>query len=220
MTDITPELVLRAYASGLFPMAPDRDSSELEWYSPEERGILPLDGMIVSRKLMRLALSGKYSVSSDTAFAEVMDACAEPAPGREDTWISERIRGLYCALHGMGQAHSVEVRRDGKLVGGLYGVSLAGAFFGESMFSRESDVSKLALVHLVAGLQKGRYRLLDTQYTTSHLTGLGGIGIPADDYRALLHQALTVKASWPCDFSLSALREFIVPLRRHSGDPS
>lgn len=217
MDEITPDLLLQAYAAGIFPMAPDAESEELAWYRPEERGVLPLDGMHVPKKLMRLVMSGRMTVTADRVFDEVMLACAEPAPGRETTWISERIRGLYGALHRQGNAHSVEVWEGGKLIGGLYGVSLRGAFFGESMFSRERDASKVALVHLVAGLRKGRYTLLDTQYTTPHLTGLGGIGIPAADYQSLLHQALTVHAVWPGDFSLQALRESIASLRALSG---
>lgn len=224
MDDITPDLLLRAYASGIFPMAPDAGSTELSWYLPEERGIMPLNGMHVPKKLMRLVMSGRMMVTADRAFDEVMLACAEPAPGRETTWISGRIRTLYGALHRQGNAHSIEVWDGKKLVGGLYGVSLRGAFFGESMFSRERDASKVALVHLVAGLRKGRFTLLDTQYTTPHLTGLGGIGIPAADYQSLLHQALTVRAVWPDDFSLQALRESIASLRvpavrAPAGDP-
>ncbi|MBS1102785.1 leucyl/phenylalanyl-tRNA--protein transferase [Gluconobacter sp. Dm-62] len=217
MDEITPELLLQAYAAGIFPMAPDAESTELTWYLPEERGVMPLNGMHVPKKLMRLVLSGKMTVTADRAFDDVMLACAEPAPGRETTWISERIRSLYGALYRQGNAHSIEVWDGEKLVGGLYGVSLRGAFFGESMFSRERDASKVALVHLVAGLRKGRYALLDTQYTTPHLTGLGGIGIPAVEYQSLLHQALTVRAVWPDDFSLQALHESIASLRAISG---
>ncbi|EHH69043.1 leucyl/phenylalanyl-tRNA--protein transferase [Gluconobacter morbifer] len=220
MSEVTPELLLQAYAAGIFPMAPDAESSELRWYHPEERGILPLDGMHVPRKLMRFVLSGRVSVTTDTAFDAVMVACAEPAPGRESTWISQEIRRLYGELYRQGHAHSVEVWDGERLVGGLYGVSLGAAFFGESMFSRERDVSKVALVHLVAGLRRGGYRLLDTQYTTPHLTRLGGIGIPAETYRALLSQALTVRATWPDDFSLGSLRDVISALRSHPGDPS
>ncbi|MFT9380444.1 leucyl/phenylalanyl-tRNA--protein transferase [Gluconobacter sp. P5B12] len=218
MSDITPEILLDAYASGIFPMAPDRDSDELSWYFPEERGVLPLDAMIVPRKLMRTIRSGKVQVTSDRAFGDVMLACADPAPGREETWISPKICDLYGALHQRGFAHSIEVWDDGALVGGLYGVALGGAFFGESMFSRQRDVSKIALVHLVAGLRKGGYRLLDTQYTTPHLITLGGIGIPAADYLALLNQALTVRTIWPDDFNLHALRDDIASLRPHPGE--
>ncbi|MBS1052332.1 leucyl/phenylalanyl-tRNA--protein transferase [Gluconobacter kondonii] len=217
MDEITPDLLLQAYASGIFPMAPDAESAELTWYLPEERGIMPLDGMHVPKKLMRLVMSGRMMVTADRAFDDVMLACAEAAPGRETTWISGRIRSLYGDLHRQGNAHSIEVWDGEALVGGLYGVSLRGAFFGESMFSRERDASKVALVHLVAGLRQGRYTLLDTQYTTPHLTGLGGIGIPAEDYQSLLHQALTVRAVWPDDFSLQALRESIASLRALPG---
>ncbi|GEK94858.1 leucyl/phenylalanyl-tRNA--protein transferase [Gluconobacter kanchanaburiensis] len=217
--EITPDLLLKAYASGIFPMAPDAGSEELTWYLPEERGIMPLGGMHVSKKLLKLVMSGRLTVTADRAFDDVMLACAEPAPGRETTWISGRIRALYGELHRRGNARSIEVWNGGTLAGGLYGVCLRGAFFGESMFSRERDASKVALVHLVAGLRKGGYTLLDTQYTTPHLTGLGGIGIPAADYQSLLHQALTVRAVWPEDFSLPALRDFIASLRAPAGDP-
>lgn len=205
MDDVTPRMLLQAYASGIFPMAPDADSTTLEWYRPDERGVLPLDGMRVPRKLARLVRSGRFRVSSDLVFSEVMQACAASAPGRETTWISARIHALYGALHHQGHAHSVEVWDGDALAGGLYGVSLGGAFFGESMFSRERDASKVALVHLVAGLRKGGFMLLDTQYTTPHLASLGGIGIPADTYDALLDKALSVPAIWPDDFSFQAL---------------
>ena len=218
MSDVTPESLLDAYASGIFPMAPDRHSDELNWYFPEERGILPLDGMVVPRKLMRTIRSGKFQVTADRAFGDVMLACAEPASGREETWISPRICTLYGVLHQRNHAHSIEVWDGERLVGGLYGVALGGVFFGESMFSRQRDVSKIALVHLVAGLRQGGYRLLDTQYTTPHLTTLGGIGIPAADYLVLLNQALTVRAVWPDDFSLHALRDDIASLRPHPGE--
>ncbi|QDH17267.1 leucyl/phenylalanyl-tRNA--protein transferase [Swingsia samuiensis] len=215
---ISSELLLEAYARGLFPMSPDRESSELQWYFPEERGILPLQGMIVSRKLMKTVRSGKMDVTSDVAFEEVMERCAEAAPGRETTWISGEICRLYSELHHKGHAHSVEVWEDGVLVGGLYGVSLGGAFFGESMFSRRRDASKVALVHLVAGMRQGGYVLLDTQYTTSHLLSLGGVGVSSDQYLLMLNQALTISAVWPKNFGFHALENDIASLRPHSGD--
>lgn len=205
MSRITPRLLLDAYARGLFPMAPDRDSDELRWFFPEERGILPLDGLVVSRSLAKTVRSGRFRVTSDRAFDAVMRECAAPAPGREDTWISPMILSLYGALHRMGRAHSVEVWEGENIVGGLYGVSLGGVFCGESMFSRRSDASKVALVHLVAGLRAGGYSLLDTQYVTPHLASLGGIAVPARDYLARLEDALGREAVWPGDFSREGL---------------
>jgi len=150
---ITPEIVLRAYAEGLFPMAEHRDDSSLFWISPEMRGIFPLDGFRVAKRLARTVRSDRFTVTVDTAFRQVMESCAAPAEGREETWINDEILALYTALYASGHAHSVETRLDGELVGGLYGVHLGGAFFGESMFSRISDASKVALVHLVARLK-------------------------------------------------------------------
>nr|WP_294916275.1 leucyl/phenylalanyl-tRNA--protein transferase [uncultured Neokomagataea sp.] len=206
---LTPDMLLQAYAAGVFPMAPDRESLELSWYSPEERGIIPLDGMTIPRRLMRTVRSGAFTVTADRDFQAVIRACAEPAPGREETWISERLQHLYEALFALGHAHSVEVWDGEVLVGGLYGVSIGGVFCGESMFSRVRDVSKIALVHLVAGLRHGGFCLLDTQYTTPHLMRLGGVGISGQRYRALLEKALPVEAVWPENFSLAALRSEI-----------
>ncbi|WP_040921052.1 leucyl/phenylalanyl-tRNA--protein transferase [Saccharibacter floricola] len=218
MMDITAEQLLRAYSLGLFPMAPDRESDELEWFSPQERGIIPLEGFHVPRRLMRTVLSGRYQVCADHDFAGMMNACAAPAPGREETWISPRICTLYEELYQHGFAHSIEVRRtDGSLAGGLYGVALGGAFFGESMVSHERDVSKIALVHLVAALRKGGYRLLDTQYVTPHLSRLGGRAVPLSDYQRRLSEALTVQAIWPGDVDLSALHSEIIALRLPKG---
>ncbi|WP_308720388.1 leucyl/phenylalanyl-tRNA--protein transferase [Komagataeibacter xylinus] len=194
---ITPDLMLRAYRAGLFPMAPDARSDDLEWFYPEMRGILPLDGGFhVPRRLMRTVLSQRFEVTTDHDFPAVMDGCAEPAPGRENTWINPRIRTLFCQLHAMGHAHSVEVRHEGRLVGGLYGVVIGQAFFGESMFSRVRDASKVALVHLVARLRLGGFTLLDTQFGTAHLAGFGGIEIPADDYMRQLGRAVAGQAAW------------------------
>lgn len=211
---VTPEILLAAYAQGFFPMAPDRESEELDWYKPLKRGIIPLQRPVFPRRLMKTVLSGQYRVMTDRNFDEMIDACSRAAPGREETWISPGIKELYGQLHKMGHAHSVEVRHDnGALVGGLYGVTLGGAFFGESMVSFERDTSKIALVHLIAALHKGGYFLLDTQFTTPHLARLGGIEIEASSYQALLMQALGVKAVWPQDVSLAALEEFIRDLR-------
>lgn len=190
MMELTPQILLRAYAGGIFPMADSADSAELFWYDPEERGILPLDGFHIPRKLKRTVRQAPFELRFDSAFSDVMRACAEPAPGRENTWINPEILRLYHALHVHGFAHSVECWRAGRLVGGLYGVSIGGAFFGESMFSRETDASKVALVHLVARLRAAGYRLLDTQFVTSHLTRFGAIEIPRDDYHSRLAEAL------------------------------
>ncbi|MDE3177077.1 MAG: leucyl/phenylalanyl-tRNA--protein transferase [Pseudomonadota bacterium] len=184
--EITPDLLVRAYSIGLFPMAEDRESAQLHWVEPERRGIFPLDGLVISKSLAKIVRSDLYEVTADGAFAEVMRACA----ARDKTWINEEILRLYCALHARGQAHSIEARLDGELVGGLYGVSLGAAFFGESMFFRARDASKVALVHLVARLRRGGFRLLDTQFLTDHLASLGAIEISRADYRRRLAAAL------------------------------
>jgi leucyl/phenylalanyl-tRNA--protein transferase len=194
--EVTPELVLRAYRAGLFPMAETRRGSRLYWLDPERRGVLPLDQFHLSRRLFRTVRAGGFSVTSDRDFPGVMAACAASAPGREDTWINPDIERLFGALHRSGYAHSVECRQDGVLVGGLYGVSLGGAFFGESMFSTARDASKVALVHLVARLRVGRYRLLDTQFTTSHLEQFGTQEVPRDEYKRLLALAVDSRADW------------------------
>jgi leucyl/phenylalanyl-tRNA--protein transferase len=194
---ITPELLLRAYRAGIFPMAETRDADKLFWLDPERRGILPLDAFHVPRRLLRTVLSGSYAVSADTDFPAVIAACAAPAPGRDETWINPQIESLFTALHRAGHAHSVECRRDGALVGGLYGVAIGGAFFGESMFSVARDASKVALVHLVARLRLGGFALLDTQFITRHLAQFGGVEISRDDYRARLAAALATSARWP-----------------------
>lgn len=190
MTEITPDLLLRAYAHGLFPMADDAESEDLFWLDPPMRGVLPLDGFVIPRRLRRTVRRGRFELRFDTAFDEVMRACAAPAPDRPKTWINDRILALYTALHAIGHAHSVECWADGKLAGGLYGVALGGAFFGESMFSRATDASKVALVHLVAALREGGFTLLDTQFTTPHLARFGGREIPQADYKAQLARAL------------------------------
>lgn len=193
---LTPELILGAYAAGIFPMAADAEDEDLQWYDPDPRGILPLRGFHLSRRLMRTVLSGRFEVSVDQDFPGVMKACAAPAPGREETWINGEIFRLFCALHDMGYAHSVECRREGVLVGGLYGVALGGAFFGESMFSRATDASKVALVHLVARLRLGGFVVLDTQFGTDHLARFGGQEIPAAEYKARLEQAVQMMPCW------------------------
>jgi leucyl/phenylalanyl-tRNA--protein transferase len=194
--EVTPELVLRAYQAGVFPMAETRDADTLFWLDPEQRGILPLETFHVPRRLLRTVLSGVYDVTVDTDFAAVIDACAAPRPGHDETWINPDITRLFTALHRMGYGHSVECRREGALVGGLYGVAIGGAFFGESMFSLARDASKVALVHLVARLLVGGFTLLDTQFVTTHLAQFGAIEIPRAEYKARLAAAVTAPASW------------------------
>ncbi len=196
---VTPELLLRAYQAGIFPMAETRESTSLFWLDPEQRGILPLDGFHVPRRLLRTALSSRYAVTVDTDFAATIAACAEPRPGHPETWINPDIERLYAALHRMGFAHSVECRLEGRLVGGLYGVAIGGAFFGESMFSTARDASKVALVHLVARMIAGGFRLLDTQFVTDHLTQFGAIEIPRAAYQARLADALGIGAELAAD---------------------
>lgn len=194
--EVTPELMLRAYRVGLFPMAETRRGQRLYWLDPEVRGILPLDGFHLPRRLLRTVLSGPYEVSSNRAFAGVIAGCAAAAPGREDTWINTDIERLFQELHRQGHAHSLECWQDGRLVGGLYGVSLGSVFFGESMFSTARDASKVALVHLVARMRLGGYTLLDTQFVTAHLAQFGAIEIPRDAYKALLASAVQTPARW------------------------
>lgn len=194
---LTPEILLRAYAEGLFPMAERRGDPTLYWVSPDKRGVIPLDGFHVPHRLARTVRSGAFTVTSDRAFRAVMEACAAPAPGREESWINDEILRLYTALNASGHAHSIECWRNGHLVGGLYGVKLGAAFFGESMFSRERDASKVALVHLVEGLKHGGFLLLDTQFITSHLVRFGAIEIPRAQYLRKLHDALNHEAVWP-----------------------
>jgi leucyl/phenylalanyl-tRNA--protein transferase len=193
---ITPDLLLRAYRAGLFPMAESRRGDRLYWLDPEMRGVLPLDGFHLPRRLRRTVLSGLFTVTADADFAGVIAGCAAPAPGREDSWINPEIERLFTELHEMGYAHSVEVWQDGALMGGLYGVSLGAAFFGESMFSRARDVSKVALVHLVARLRLGGFTLLDTQFITEHLAQFGTTEIPRAEYKARLERALATRARW------------------------
>jgi leucyl/phenylalanyl-tRNA--protein transferase len=191
-TELTPEVLLYAYQVGVFPMADPRDRNAIYWFAPDPRAILPLDAFHVSKNLDRLVRSGRFEVVSDRAFEAVMRACA----ARASTWISEEIIQVYTALHEQGAAHSVECWRDGRLVGGLYGVSIGGAFFGESMFHHARDASKVALVHLVRQLRRGGYVLLDTQYTTPHLEQFGVVEIRRADYERRLRRALRVPATW------------------------
>lgn len=188
--EITPGLLLRAYAHGLFPMAKSAESEELYWFDPPIRGVLPMEDFHIPRRLRREVRRGPFTIRYDTAFEQVLRACAEPAADRPTTWINDRIVSLYGALFEIGHAHSVECWQEDRLVGGLYGVSLKRAFFGESMFSRATNASKIALVHLVAQLRYGGFRLLDTQFTTEHLRQFGGIEVPQADYKSMLAHAL------------------------------
>lgn len=200
-SEITPEVLLRAYACGIFPMAESVDDPSLFWVEPEMRGVIPLDGFRIASRLARTVRSDSFTVTVDTEFKAVIDGCAAPQPGRDNTWINRRIRELYIGLYDLGHAHSVEVWRDGELAGGLYGVSLGLAFFGESMFHRTRDASKVALVHLVARLLAGGFTLLDTQFVTEHLRTFGALEVPRRRYRMLLDDAVKETA----DFSRLAV---------------
>lgn len=187
---LDPGLLLKAYASGIFPMADSRDAPSVYWVEPRRRGVLPLDGFHLSRSLAKTLKSERYQTTADSAFARVVGKCAEAADGRENSWINPQIEAAVCALHGLGRAHSIETWEDGELVGGLYGVSLGRAFFGESMFSRATDASKVALAHLVARLRAGGFTLLDCQFITPHLASLGAVEIGKGAYASLLTAAL------------------------------
>ena len=191
-----PNELLDCYRRGVFPMADARDDPRLFLVDPDLRGVLPLDGFRVSRSLRKTIRQDMFEIRIDTCFSRVMELCAEAAPDRPHTWINAPILNLYSALHRMGHAHSVEAWKDGELVGGLYGVSLKAAFFGESMFSRATDASKVALAHLVARLRAGGYLLLDTQFVTSHLQTFGVEEVPRDAFHARLKQALAVDADF------------------------
>ncbi|GAB5469561.1 MAG: leucyl/phenylalanyl-tRNA--protein transferase [Rhodospirillales bacterium] len=215
---LTPELLLRAYSIGVFPMAESRDGEEIHWIEPRARGVLPLDALHVPRKLRKRLRHGGFTVTCDQAFPTVIAACAEPDDGREDTWINPVIERLYAGLFERGFAHSVECWRGEDLVGGLYGVSLGAAFMGESMFSRESDASKVALVHLVLRLVKGGYVLLDTQFETPHLAQFGVVEIPQRDYRRQLSQAIGQSARFPTEeLEPEELEAFLKSLQRTDG---
>ena len=193
-TDITAEDLLGLYARGVFPMAESRDDPRLYVVDPPERGILPLDDFRIARRLARTVRQDRFEIRIDTAFEAVVDGCAGGGPDRPDSWINPEIRRLYLGLRERGCAHSVETWRDGHLVGGLYGVRLGAAFFGESMFSRETDASKVALVHLVARLRTGGFQLLDCQFLTDHLAQFGVRAVPRRTYRALLKRAIALPA--------------------------
>ncbi len=198
---LSPELLVRAYASGIFPMSESRHDPSIFWVDPPQRGILPLAGFHVTRSLKKTVRQRRFSVRFDNDFAAVINACAETPRPDQGTWINDQIIEAYTELHRLGLAHSVECRLDGKLVGGLYGVSLNGAFCGESMFSHATDASKVALVHLVARLRHCKMQLLDTQFVTEHLKSFGAIEIPAREYLLLLEQALESDGKFHCDVS-------------------
>jgi leucyl/phenylalanyl-tRNA--protein transferase len=199
--ELTADILLRAYSIGVFPMAESREANELFWVEPHERGVFPLDGLVVSRKLARTVRSDRFHVVADRDFKAVMRACAD----RDKTWINDEIVRLYTQLFHSGHAHSVEVYEGADLVGGLYGVSLRGAFFGESMFHHARDASKVALVHLFARLRSGGFRLLDTQFLTEHLASLGAVGVPRETFRLRLAQAMEREAdfgAWPAPVAM------------------
>lgn len=206
---LTPDLLLRAYRLGLFPMAESRNSLALHWLDPEARGILPLHGLHISRSLMKILRGKRFTVTANQAFAAVIAACAKARAGRPETWINHEIERLFIGLYRLGFAHSLETWEDGRLVGGLYGASLGGAFFGESMFSTSSNASKVALAHLVARLRLGGYTLLDTQFITDHLVSLGAIEVPRPTYHILLAQAVEIQARFPaCPDPAALMNEF------------
>ena len=196
MAEITPELVLSAYAAGMFPMAQDASDPDIFWLDPDHRGVIPLDDFHISRSLAKAVRRDQFEVVTDQDFDAVIDKCAESTDDRQATWINSTIRNLFSNLFDIGVAHTVECRSDGELVGGLYGVALGGAFFGESMFSRRTDASKVALVHLVARLKAGGFTLLDTQFITPHLETFGAEEISRRQYQKRLAKALEHQGDW------------------------
>jgi leucyl/phenylalanyl-tRNA---protein transferase len=203
--ELTADILLRAYSIGVFPMAESREATELFWVEPHERGVFPLDGLIVSRSLAKTVRSDRFRVVADRDFPAAMRACAE----RDNTWINDEILRLYYNLFEAGHAHSIEVYEGEALVGGLYGVSLRGAFFGESMFHRARDASKVALVHLLARLRLGGFRLLDTQFLTEHLASLGAVAVSCETFRLLLAEAMAKQGhfeAWPAQAAMPGAR--------------
>lgn len=194
--ELTPELILRAYQAGIFPMAEDAASDDLFWVSPQMRGVIPLEAAHFSRTLRKTLRTHPYTVKADTDFDAVIEGCATEGTDRDTTWINGAIRRNYGELFRRGYVHTVEVWDGPDLVGGLYGVSIGAAFFGESMFHRKTDCSKIAMAHLIERLRAGNYRLLDTQFVTDHLKTFGGIEIPREDYELRLADALAHEADW------------------------
>ncbi len=213
---LTPDLLLRAYRLGLFPMAESRGSKTLHWLDPETRGVLPLDKFHLPRSLMKTLRNGKFTVTADADFPGTIAACAAARENRPETWINPEIERLFIALFHLGFAHSVETWQNGALVGGLYGASLGGAFFGESMFSTTTDASKVALVHLLARLRLGGYTLLDTQFITTHLARFGTVEITRAAYHALLAQAVETPARFIASPDPAVLLREIDAMRKES----
>lgn len=211
--DLTPDMLLRAYAIGVFPMAEDREDQDLFWIDPRMRGVLPLQSMHVPRRLKRTLRSGRFHITFNHRFEEVMEGCAEETEGRPRTWINDKILTLYTSLYRMNHAHSVEVWEGVELVGGLYGVSLGKAFFGESMFSRSRDASKVGLVHLAARLVRGGFTLLDTQFVTRHLERFGVVEIPRAEYRTLLAEAIEGTADFAQNYDDNEVEFFLRSLQ-------
>lgn len=213
---LTADLLLGAYRLGLFPMAETRASRTLHFLDPESRGVLPLDHFHLPRRLARTLRSGVFTITADRNFRGVIAACAESRMDRPETWINAEIERLFCELHDGGHAHSIEVWHDGALVGGLYGLTLGGAYFGESMFSRMRDTSKLALVHLVVRLRRSGFSLLDTQFLTEHLAKFGTIEVSRSRYHELLADALDRKADWRAELDSAAIAAELAAIRRLS----
>ncbi|MBK1622640.1 leucyl/phenylalanyl-tRNA--protein transferase [Afifella marina] len=214
---ITPDILLKAYACGIFPMADSADDPNLFWVEPHERGIIPLDTFHVPRRLRRTMRSGLLEIRVDTDFDAVIGGCARRRPGRRSTWINGEIRRLFGALFRRGYVHTVEAWQEGRLVGGLYGLSLGGAFFGESMFSDVRDASKVALVSLVERLRTGGYVLLDTQFTTTHLETFGAVSVSRASYQEMLEEALQVEADF---FRLDKIDQGSAEETEDEGDPA
>lgn len=212
--ELTPDLLLKAYSIGVFPMADDRNAPDVYWVEPRKRAILPLDGFHLSHSLRKTLRSGRYETTLNRAFHRVVLACAEPAADRPGTWINSLIEQAVLRLHQLGHAHSIETWHEGELVGGLYGISLGRAFFGESMFSRMTDTSKVALAHLVARLRCGGFELLDCQFQTPHLASLGAVEIDREDYSVALGAALSAGAG-----ASSVLAGDMLALDRLTGAP-
>jgi leucyl/phenylalanyl-tRNA--protein transferase len=209
---LTPEIILRAYSAGIFPMAKSRNETELLWIDPERRGIIPLNGLHISRSLKKKLQNNKFKIKYNTDFNGVITKCAEQNKNRGETWINNEIIILYTQLFELGFVQTVECWVEDELVGGLYGISLKGAFFGESMFSRETDASKIALIHLVARLNEDGFTLLDTQFTTEHLISLGAIEISRSSYLKELRNALLIDATFNTGGSESSHKAFITKL--------
>ena len=214
MFEITPQVLLKAYSCGIFPMAESAEDPALYWIEPQQRGVLPLEGFHIPRRLLRTVKATPLRVTVDTDFEGVISGCAAPKPGRTSTWINARIRNLYRELFKLGSCHTIEVWNGKRLVGGLYGVALKGAFFGESMFSTERDASKIALAHLIARLIHGGFKLLDTQFVTEHLRQFGTIELDRTTFQSKLEQALTFEGRFdtlPPDLNGEQIAQLLAP---------